>query len=158
MTEPKIGGNSNPYGFIISFDPLYKFGIKSKNYNKGLALLRGIQLSGVVIGTILMFFLPWPFNFVVFFILAFVTMTFSERIAMKIPQFRDNFQEWHAAEQKLINLLLTDQELTIENLRKSSMTCSRCGEGNSFLKEPSEEKLQEALEVGQIYLERKNSN
>lgn len=83
-------------------------------------------------------------------------MMFSERIALKIPKFRDNLQEWHAAEQKLINLLSAGQELTLENLRKAPMTSPFCSVGNSFLKEPSAEKLEEALRVGQIFLKRRN--
>ncbi len=155
LKELKIGGGSNPYGFMVSTDPFLKFGIKSKNYNRGLALLRGIQLTGVAVGAILMFWLPNPVGIIAFFILIFLTMTFSERIALKIPKFRDDFQEWHAVEHKLVNVLSVGQELTIENLKNAPCNISHCGEGNRFLREPSDEKLQEALRVGKIFLERR---
>jgi len=73
---------------------------------------------------------------------------------MEVPQLRNNFQEWHAVEHKLISLLTTGKELTMENLKEASMNVPHCTGRNAFLKEPSDEKLREALKVGQLYLKK----
>jgi len=61
--------------------------------------------------------------------------------------------EWHAVEHKLINLLESNQELMLENLKKAPMTRLLCGRFNKLLKESSDKKLKEAIMVGHQYLE-----
>jgi len=60
--------------------------------------------------------------------------------------------EWHAVEHKLIRLLENGDELTLENLKKSPIESSYCGSGNADIREPSSDKLQEAIIVGLKYL------
>lgn len=65
-----------------------------------------------------------------------------------------NEKEWHAAEHKLIHLLYFTTDvtwLTMENLKRTSMYSPCCGSGNTFLIEPSKDKLEESLRVGREY-------
>ncbi len=74
---------------------------------------------------------------------------------------QDERSQWHAAEHKIIWLLENEQPLTLENLRKAPMISPLCGGGSidnimiepcNTVKEPNEEKLKEALRVGEQYL------
>jgi len=64
----------------------------------------------------------------------------------------DEKSEWHAIEHKLINLITSGKELTLENLRAASIINAECGNSNRFLKEPGDEKLKEGINVGLEYL------
>ena len=64
----------------------------------------------------------------------------------------DETSEWHAIEHKLMNLITSGKELTLENLRVASMIVADCGNSNRYLKEPEEDKLEEGLRVGLRYL------
>lgn len=63
----------------------------------------------------------------------------------------DQLKEWHATEHKLIWLLENGQKLTLENLKKASIKTSDCDLQNRYLREPSNEKLKEALRMGLKY-------
>ncbi|MBD3207995.1 MAG: DUF1385 domain-containing protein [Candidatus Nealsonbacteria bacterium] len=64
--------------------------------------------------------------------------------------------QWHAAEHKLIYLLENGIPLTLENLIDAPMSYipeERCGDKNRSLKNPSIDKLEEALRLGKLLLD-----
>ena len=69
---------------------------------------------------------------------------------------KDERSEWHAIEHKLINLLISGQEITLENLSNASMMSEECGVNNEYLKDPGVTKLKEGVRVGLEYLRLKN--
>lgn len=55
---------------------------------------------------------------------------------------------WHAAEHKIINLLVNDIPLTLGESKKSSAISYKCGIKNDLLANPTDSQLLEVLEVG----------
>lgn len=70
------------------------------------------------------------------------------RLIFLIPHIINTGREWHAVEHKLVQLLQNRQKITLENLKKAPMLSTGCGSKNFFLKSPTNEKLQEGLQVG----------
>jgi hypothetical protein len=63
--------------------------------------------------------------------------------------------EWYATGRKLIYLLENNQELTTENLRAAPIISRSYENKNQYLREPSDDKLRQALSVGLEFLESK---
>ena len=100
-------------------------------------------------------------NFIIRLIVAFGFTCFSVIMMIKrrFKILEEESNEWHAAEHKIVNLLeivlyMKDISfLSMKNLKKTPMENINCGVNNINLKEPSREKLQEAMSVGQRYLD-----
>ena len=161
MVNVSSFGNSSEYGFLIGEG---KNIIESKewgSYDK-INVLKYIFYSFIIYFFLIeLLDVVESKNFIIRLIVAFGFTCFSVIIIMRrcFKILEIEHREWHAAEHKIINLLevvlyMEDTNLfSIENLRKIPMKTVGCGANNRNLKEPSEEKLQEAMNVGQKYLD-----
>lgn len=98
-------------------------------------------------------------NRVIVFIISFLLMFMGLSKFYKARKFQIGIGEdlrqasqWHSAEHKIIGLLESGKELTLENLKAADEKTKFCGIGNYFLEEPDDAKLNEALKVGKEYL------
>ena len=163
--ETIILGSSNYTGFRI-YDDIAGIKVKTKNYNS-FSLKEKIAkiLTMFVIASFVFFVFKIGDTIIHKLLACFLCLVFINHMALPIisPRIysmvlkkrhhRDGM-EWHAAEHKLIALLRTEEdlsEITMANLKKASLFSPFCGGGNSYLKEPSKEKLLEALKVGRIF-------
>ncbi|MBZ9571950.1 DUF1385 domain-containing protein [Patescibacteria group bacterium] len=136
--------------------------VRSKHYRKGKIILLGIQVGIIIIigGSLLDLAIIriisglWFLTFLT--LTAFVFLLFSNWLIYSLlapmPYIGRSFKEWHATEHKLIYLLENGERLTLENLRAAPSRNRRCASRNMWLKEPSDDKLEEAFRVGREYL------
>lgn len=61
---------------------------------------------------------------------------------------RNKVARWHAAEHKIINLLIENMPLTLEEAKKISSVVTLCGNNNKILADPTDTQLLEVLEAG----------
>jgi hypothetical protein len=160
--EGCLGGKTNFLGFEIH--DVWGGEAKSKHYRKGVAINFGLEwfliiIAGgfptylIIVGTINAFWilLLIPLAFIAYLRL-FRLLILELTTAM--PYLGTNTKEWHATEHKLGYILENGgrKDLTLENLRKAPSSMGHRCSFNNRIKEPSEKKLKEALEVGKRYL------
>ena len=159
MVNVSFFGNSSEYGFLIGEGENI---LKSKKWGSydNTYVLKYIFYSFIIYSFLTGLFV-FELKNVIIRLVVFGFACFSVIIIMRrcFKILEIEHREWHAAEHKIINLLevvlyMEDTNLfSIENLRKIPMKTVGCGANNRNLKEPSEEKLQEAMNVGQKYLD-----
>lgn len=125
----KIAGSSNWLGFFL-FDMKTGITVRSKRYADALKIRPHVPLTGM--------------------------MTPAEQASLEDSIEIEEKGKWHATEHKLIYLLKNGKDLTLANLRAAPKELPECGGRNINLKEPEDEKLKEAIDVGLRFLRLKN--
>lgn len=174
----EIGGKSNDTGFMI-FDrkgvrvstPSYtERSPEIEKLSKELSRLKRIHLLILVVST-LSIVIIWlrviSASIAIVIVTTLIIAIASLRGAIwlfekRIKQLELKAMQWHALEHKVINLLKSGEEITLENLRKAPMITLSCSQFwrtpfNPFLAEPTKEQLMEGLKVALKYLELKKS-
>lgn len=156
MKKVRIGGLSNVTGFQI-FDLTNGIGVKTKdywetNFGKQFKLLSIISR---------IFRIPLPVSKLLFLVLSEVYDLKYWRWRRKYRYYQsgleDRTNEWHSCEHKLIWLIENNKDVTLKTLKQAPDYDPKCGYGSkqiSYLKEPSQEKLEETLKVGQEYYQK----
>lgn len=155
IKEKEIEAISYDVGIFIRIDKpggsieAYSEGFEEKHY---ILFFLVFFLSVLAVVTLSVFYLGVPVIFLLIsgMVIFFVLMTWALVVEKETA-------EWHGAEHKLINVFITGEELTLENLKKASMFGTRCGDGNKGLKKPSEEKLKKALRLGEEIISQLNN-
>lgn len=161
-----LGGHANHRGFLIC-DKDGRI-IKSEKYEEGeaelkrmLMIFRWIRIGSILtaiistVGTLIFSSLIIGVIGGLIILIALLNISMAIAITHRVKKIAIQVMEWHAAEHKLIYLLENKEELTLETLRQAYMISPTCGCENVMLREPSDEKLNEALRVGQEFLKTK---
>lgn len=157
-----MNGEANFLGFKIQ--DVWGGEAESKHYRKGAAIniclewfliiiTGGFPVYLAIIGTINTLWLLLSIPLVSFCAFSKLFRLLILELTICLPYFGDNVQEWHAIEHKTAYIIAKSgrKDLTLENLRKAPSTNPRCGFDNR-VKDPSNDKLEEALKVGKKYL------
>lgn len=164
-------GKSNETGFFIT--DLNWVTVKSSNYLEiprtqrflwigRISLL--LMIIAIALGIAIFFRLVHPAiveGVGIIFIAIFGI--FIIYIESQFKRLKKEVSQWHAVEHKVIHLLESGKEVTLENLKKAPMFSWSCGllwlnMPDLCLEEPSDEKLKEGLEVALRYLKLKKTN
>jgi len=133
-------GESNFTGFKIR-DAWLKITIKSERYiEKYLRYLFFIYLTLAILIILFLQIINGIILLGIIITICVLIWTYNE------------LREWHAAEHMLVYALNNNEELNLENLKKTPMENKYCGSKNKTLRKPSNRKLKKTLRVGLEYL------
>lgn len=146
MEKVRIGGLANATGFQI-FDLTNRINVKTKDYQEtDWEKLYKIRCKTIGMPRIILKLL-----------LTILSKMDEWECRRYRPAGEGLLSEWHSCEHKLIWLLENKKGITLKALKQAPDYSPRCGRGKKqilCLKEPSQEKLEETLRVGQEYYRR----
>lgn len=158
-----MSGKANFLGFKIQ--DVWGSEVESKHYRKGavinlcfewflIILVGGGSVYLFLTGTINPLLLAISMLLVNFCTYLRLFRRIILEIILYLPYFGHNAKEWHAIEHKTAYIIATSGRngLTLENMRNAPSIAPRCGFGNHAIKEPSDDKIREALKVAKQYL------
>jgi hypothetical protein len=162
-------GKSNATGFFIT--DLNGITVRSSDYREIPRTQRFLWISrisrllviiGIALGVATFFKLVHPIIIrgagITLIIIVAIFQIFITSTESQFKRLKKEASQWHAVEHKVIHLLESGKEVTLENLKKAPMFSWSCALlylniPDPWLEEPSDEKLKEGLKVALKYLE-----
>lgn len=153
MGEIRISGGANEAGFQI-FDQTNEIRVGVKGYREK-TIEKMTRMEDEAIARYFVYLQAHNNHLLIrcLFRLIWKTLWFCLAVLPRHPS-SNSTREWHSCEHRLAWLIENEKPLTIKNLAAAPDHNPRCGWGRwqtNHLWPPSQEKLEEALKVGQEY-------
>jgi len=146
IKEEDVQGTSYYTGIMVKINDIE---VWTSAFKKTSYFLLFLLASSFVLAVVIVLILFWEAPSIILMVAGIIVLVILIPWSLILEQ---KTAEWHAAEHKLIYLLITGERLTMENLHEAPVFSKECGDNNECLKEPSEKKLKEALELGKKIL------